>query len=58
MTFALGDAIEEALKLWGIDEVPRDWRRKKFAEDVMRIYTKMQPQKTAATRRKVLEDFI
>ena len=57
MKFALGDAIEEALKLWGIDAVPRDQRRKKFSEDVMRIYTKMQPQKTAA-RRTVLEDFI
>ena len=57
MTSTLGDAIEETLKKWGIDEVPRDQRRKRFAEDVMRIYTKMQPQKTAA-RRRVLEDFI
>ena len=57
MTFALGDAIEETLKKWGIDEVPGDQRRKRFAEDVMRIYTKMQPQKTAAGRT-VLEDFI
>ena len=57
MTFALGDAIEETLKKWGIDEVPRDQRRRKFAEDVMRIYTKMQPQGTAA-RKTTLEDFI
>ena len=57
MTFTLGDAIEETLKKWRIDEVPRDQRRKRFAEDVMRIYTKMQPRKTAA-RRRVLEDFI
>ena len=57
MTFTLGDAIEETLKKWRIDEVPRDQSRKRFAEDVMRTYNKMQPQKTAA-RRTVLEDFI
>ena len=56
MTFALGDAIEEVLKLWGIDEVPRDQRRKRFAVEVMRTYNRMQPRKMAA-RRTVLENF-
>ena len=57
MTFTFGDAIEETLKKWGIDEVPRDQRRKRFAEDVRRIYEKMQPQKTAV-RKTTLEDFV
>ena len=57
MTFTLGDAIEETLKKWGIDEVPRDQRRKRFAEDVRRIYDKMQPQKTAV-KKTTLEDFV
>ncbi|MHB1708690.1 MAG: hypothetical protein ACYCT2_04360 [Thermoplasmataceae archaeon] len=56
MTFTLGDATDEALKMWGLDEVPRDHRRQEFAKDVFRIYTKMQPQKSVA-RKTTLEDF-
>ena len=56
MTFTLEDATAEALKTWGLDEVPRDQGRKRFAEDVMRIYTKMQTRKAAA-RKTTLEDF-
>jgi len=57
MTFTLGDATNEALRMWGIDEVPRDQRRGDFARDVFRIYQKMQPQKSAA-RKTTLEDFL
>lgn len=57
MTFTLGDAIEETLKKWRIDEVPRDQSRKRFAEDVMRTYNRMQPQKTAV-RKTTLDGFI
>ena len=57
MTYTLGDAIEETLKRWGIDEVPRDQRRKRFAGDVMRAYNMMQPQKTAV-KKTTLDGFI
>lgn len=57
MTFTLGDATNEVLKQWGIDEVPTDGRRKEFAKDVFRIYEKMQPQKTAE-KKVTLDDFI
>jgi len=57
MTFTLGDATNEALRMWGIDEVPKDHRRGDFAKDVFRIYQKMQPQKSAA-RKTTLEDFL
>jgi hypothetical protein len=57
MTFTLGDAIEETLKKWEIDEVPRDQRRKRFAGDVMRTYNRMQPQKTAV-KKTTLDGFI
>ena len=57
MTFTLGDAIEDTLKKWGINEVPRDQSRMRFAEDVMRTYNRMQPQKTAA-KKTTLDGFI
>jgi len=57
MTFTLGDATNEALRMWGIDEVPRDHRKGDFARDVFRIYQKMQPQKSAA-KKTTLEDFL
>jgi len=58
MTFTLGDATNEALRMWGIDDVPRDQKRREdFARDVFRIYWKMQPQKSA-TRKTTLEDFL
>ena len=57
MTFTFGDAIEETLKKWEIDEVPRDQRRKRFAGDVMRTYNRMQPQKTAV-KKTTLDGFI
>ena len=57
MTFTLGDATNEDLRMWGIDEVPKDHRRGDFAKDVFRIYQKMQPQKSAA-RKTTLEDFL
>ncbi len=57
MTYTLRDVTEDTLKLWGIDEVPRDGRnRQEFARDVMRTYNRMQPQRTVA-RRTTLEDF-
>ena len=58
MTFTLGDATNEDLRMWGIDAVPRDQKRRgDFARDVFRIYEKMQPQKSAA-RKTTLEDFL
>ena len=57
MTFTLGDAIEDTLKKWGICEVPRDQRRKRFAGDVMRTYNRTQPQKTAV-KKTTLDGFI
>ena len=57
MTFTLGDATNEALRMWGIDKVPTDQRRGDFARDVFRIYQKMQPQKSAA-KKTTLEDFL
>jgi hypothetical protein len=57
MRYTLGDAIEDTLKEWGIDEVPRDQNRKRFAEDVAQIYNKMQPKKST-TRVQTLEEFI
>jgi len=57
MTFTVGDATDEVLRMWGIDKVPTDQRKRDFAKDVFRIYEKMQPQKSAA-RKTTLEDFL
>jgi hypothetical protein len=58
MTFTVGDATNEALRMWGIDKVPTDQKRRRdFGRDVFRIYEKMQPQKSAA-RKTTLEDWL